>query len=375
MDDQNPPSPADDARTTSPLRQSDYEAIESAVMETAKGRWFLAEFARRNRAADTEAVLAAVARLERLVRRERPGDRASERPSETERMHLDLAEIRDVINRNTSGLGAPVAESPSAPSDPGPAAIDDPAADVDAKSPALSEAHADLALGGALPARADIHSATDDIHSVTDDVRPASDDVLPDDVLTAPDDVHAARSVVAVGGASESEETGEIADEGISAGAEVDIAASADGISTSADGAASTGTITTHAAIATAATTQAARIGADTTGADTSQAATTQAVTGGAFGDIPSPLPGDAPAAFIETPLPDDFSDEQSDELGDMADETEALARANAAIDDAIETLRGVSGAVTAPPPGRLPDPRIDPIASLPRTERLALFS
>ena len=30
-----------------------YEALESAVMESARGRWFLAEYARRNRAADT----------------------------------------------------------------------------------------------------------------------------------------------------------------------------------------------------------------------------------------------------------------------------------------------------------------------------------
>jgi hypothetical protein len=36
-------------------------------METARGRWFLAEYARRNPNADTDAVLAAVRRLERLV--------------------------------------------------------------------------------------------------------------------------------------------------------------------------------------------------------------------------------------------------------------------------------------------------------------------
>jgi hypothetical protein len=49
------------------LSDEDYGAIESAVMETARGRWFLAEYARRNRNADTEAVLSAVRRLERLV--------------------------------------------------------------------------------------------------------------------------------------------------------------------------------------------------------------------------------------------------------------------------------------------------------------------
>ena len=40
-------------KPTSPLGEEDYEAIESAVMETARGRWFLSEFARRNRTADT----------------------------------------------------------------------------------------------------------------------------------------------------------------------------------------------------------------------------------------------------------------------------------------------------------------------------------
>jgi hypothetical protein len=38
--------------------EADYRAIEAAVMETARGRWFLAEHAKRNRTIDTERVLA-----------------------------------------------------------------------------------------------------------------------------------------------------------------------------------------------------------------------------------------------------------------------------------------------------------------------------
>jgi hypothetical protein len=54
-----------------PLSLEDYDAIASAVMETERGRWFLAEFARRNRAADTAAVLDALATLEtRLASRQ-----------------------------------------------------------------------------------------------------------------------------------------------------------------------------------------------------------------------------------------------------------------------------------------------------------------
>jgi len=51
---------------------ADYEAIEAAVMETARGRWFLREYARRNRNADTEAVLSALARLEETLADDQP---------------------------------------------------------------------------------------------------------------------------------------------------------------------------------------------------------------------------------------------------------------------------------------------------------------
>jgi chemotaxis regulatin CheY-phosphate phosphatase CheZ len=59
---------------SSPLAEEAYEAIEAAVMETSRGRWFLAEYARRNRHADTLAVLAALERLERMVRRDRSAE-------------------------------------------------------------------------------------------------------------------------------------------------------------------------------------------------------------------------------------------------------------------------------------------------------------
>jgi hypothetical protein len=44
--------------------RADFDEIEAAVMETARGRWFLAEYARRHRTTDTGAVLQALARLE-----------------------------------------------------------------------------------------------------------------------------------------------------------------------------------------------------------------------------------------------------------------------------------------------------------------------
>ncbi len=47
--------------------EADYEAIRDAFMETARGRWFLAEYASRNRNVDTAMVLDAVARIEASV--------------------------------------------------------------------------------------------------------------------------------------------------------------------------------------------------------------------------------------------------------------------------------------------------------------------
>lgn len=56
-----------EARSLTPLSETDYEAIEAAVMETARGRWFMAEFAKRNRQADTLQLLGAIGRIERVV--------------------------------------------------------------------------------------------------------------------------------------------------------------------------------------------------------------------------------------------------------------------------------------------------------------------
>ncbi len=51
------------ARAASPT-DADFEAIREAFLETARGRWFLDEYTRRNRNADTAMVLEAVARIE-----------------------------------------------------------------------------------------------------------------------------------------------------------------------------------------------------------------------------------------------------------------------------------------------------------------------
>src|SRR5436309_9249546 len=62
---------ADEAFALSPISaraampgEADYDAIREAFMETSRGRWFLSEYAKRNRNADTRMVLDAVARIE-----------------------------------------------------------------------------------------------------------------------------------------------------------------------------------------------------------------------------------------------------------------------------------------------------------------------
>jgi hypothetical protein len=59
-------SPGQDPGTVAFPREQ-YEALESAVMESARGRWFLQEYARRNRAADTMMLLDALKKLENVA--------------------------------------------------------------------------------------------------------------------------------------------------------------------------------------------------------------------------------------------------------------------------------------------------------------------
>src|SRR6266851_1555974 len=54
-----------------PAGRGDYESICAALMQTGRGRWFLEEYAKRNRSADTHLLLAAIERIETVVCAER----------------------------------------------------------------------------------------------------------------------------------------------------------------------------------------------------------------------------------------------------------------------------------------------------------------
>src|SRR3954454_9510319 len=89
---------ADEAFALSPISaraampgEADYDAISAAFMEASRGRWFLSEYAKRNRNADTRMVLDAVARIEKHLAAERnaPPD---------DRLQQALAAIRHAVD-------------------------------------------------------------------------------------------------------------------------------------------------------------------------------------------------------------------------------------------------------------------------------------
>jgi hypothetical protein len=78
------------ARAAEPNEQ-DYDAIREAFMETARGRWFLGEYAKRNRNADTRMVLDAVAKIEETLAAQR-------QPVVEDRLPEALVEIRRAVH-------------------------------------------------------------------------------------------------------------------------------------------------------------------------------------------------------------------------------------------------------------------------------------
>ena len=81
-----------------PLSVADFDMIEAAVMETDRGRWFLREFSRRNRQADTEMLLSAIERLERATR--------ADTAASFERVRIGLVDMADAITRAKAEIAA-----------------------------------------------------------------------------------------------------------------------------------------------------------------------------------------------------------------------------------------------------------------------------
>jgi hypothetical protein len=81
------------ARSSLPSEE-DYEAIREAFMETARGRWFLDEYAKRNRNSDTRMVLDAVARIEQTIAAQKQPP-----PPVVDRLPQALVSIRSAVER------------------------------------------------------------------------------------------------------------------------------------------------------------------------------------------------------------------------------------------------------------------------------------
>lgn len=88
-----------DSRSLTSVEPSEYELLEAALTESARGRYFLAEYARRNRNADTDVLLQAIGRLENAVSGDQPGDAFG-------RMRGDLVEMAEAIARTRSEIAA-----------------------------------------------------------------------------------------------------------------------------------------------------------------------------------------------------------------------------------------------------------------------------
>ena len=91
------------ARPVQPSEQ-DYDAIKEAFMETSRGRWFLGEYAKRNRNADTRMVLDAVARIEETIAAQKKPVRDPLLDQALASFRVALAEARDAASAAVDGL-------------------------------------------------------------------------------------------------------------------------------------------------------------------------------------------------------------------------------------------------------------------------------
>lgn len=110
------------ARAASPT-DADFEAIREAFLETARGRWFLDEYTRRNRNADTAMVLEAVARIENSLAAQKEEQRqqaAASPDTPSSELPDAMAAVRAIIGdaraSAATALAGPVLEDALAPS-------------------------------------------------------------------------------------------------------------------------------------------------------------------------------------------------------------------------------------------------------------------
>lgn len=98
----------------------DYDIILAALMESARGRAFLEEYARRSRVTETETLLTAIGRIENLLmsRSLEPAGQAgadpSAAPSRADSLDADVFEAEPPQNENSAPVTAEQASGASA---------------------------------------------------------------------------------------------------------------------------------------------------------------------------------------------------------------------------------------------------------------------
>jgi len=112
---------ADEAFALSPISaraaqpsDEDYAAISEAFMETSRGRWFLTEYARRNRNADTSMVLDAVARIEQSLAAQKEESLAAQREAAATDTSLNEARLAEARLAEATLAEARLAEAMAA---------------------------------------------------------------------------------------------------------------------------------------------------------------------------------------------------------------------------------------------------------------------
>jgi hypothetical protein len=87
-----------------PPDEANYDAIYAAIVATDRGRWFLTEFASRNRHIDTRALVRAIGRVEGAIRGQAP-------PSSADVLCRDLIDLAAAIGRIEAELAAGTAQA------------------------------------------------------------------------------------------------------------------------------------------------------------------------------------------------------------------------------------------------------------------------
>lgn len=102
---------ADEAFALSPISaraaqpsEEDYVAIHAAFMETSRGRWFLGEYAKRNRNADTRLVLDAVARIEESLAAQKQAAAEADLAEALASIRKAVVEAQAAANAGLDGL-------------------------------------------------------------------------------------------------------------------------------------------------------------------------------------------------------------------------------------------------------------------------------